>query len=88
MVYLLQQVLNGLHVGALYALLAFGGAGAIPFIAIFFAAMGVGSTRLELNMQLDSALGGVIEASVVLAVLLVGGWRALLAQRRRSEVQA
>jgi ABC-type uncharacterized transport system permease subunit len=56
-------------------------------IAIFFAAMGVGSTRLELNMQLDSALGGVIEASVVLAVMLVGGWRALLAQRRRQEVQ-
>ena len=54
----------------------------VPLIALFFAAVGVGSPRLELNMHLDSSLGGVMEASVVLAVILVSGWRALLARRR------
>ena len=54
----------------------------VPLIALFFAAVGVGSPRLELNMQLDSSLGGVLRASVVLAVMLVGGWRALLARQR------
>ena len=53
----------------------------VPLIALFFAAVGVGSPRLELNMHLDSSLGGVLEASVVLAVMLVSGWRALMARR-------
>ena len=57
----------------------------VPLIALFFAAVGVGSPRLELNMHLDSALGGVLRASVVLAVMLVGGWRALLARRRARQ---
>ena len=61
----------------------------VPFIALFFAAVGVGSPRLELNMHLDSSLGGVLRASVVLAVMLVGGWRALLARRQaRQDVGA
>jgi simple sugar transport system permease protein len=54
----------------------------VPFIAFFFAAVGVGSPRLELNMQLDSSLGGVLEAAMVLSVILVSGWRATLARRR------
>jgi ABC-type uncharacterized transport system permease subunit len=54
----------------------------VPPIALFFAAVGVGSPRLELNMHLDSSLGGVLEASVVLAVMLVSGWRARMARRR------
>lgn len=57
----------------------------VPLIALFFAAVGVGSPRLELNMQLDSSLGGVLRASVVLAVMLVGGWRALLARQRARQ---
>ena len=57
----------------------------VPFIALFFAAVGVGSSRLELNMQLDSALGGVLRASVVLAVMLVGGWRALMERRQARQ---
>jgi ABC-type uncharacterized transport system permease subunit len=57
----------------------------VPLIALFFAAVGVGSPRLELNMHLDSSLGGVLEASVVLAVMLVGGWRALLARRQARQ---
>jgi ABC-type uncharacterized transport system permease subunit len=42
-------------------------------IALFFAAVGVGSPRLELNMQLDSALGGTLEGLIVLFVLLAQG---------------
>jgi ABC-type uncharacterized transport system permease subunit len=42
-------------------------------IALFFAAVGVGSPRLELNMQLDSALGGTLEGIIVLFVLLAQG---------------
>lgn len=46
-------------------------------IALFFAAVGVGSPRLELNMQLDSALGGTLEGLVVLFVLLAQGAKTL-----------
>jgi ABC-type uncharacterized transport system permease subunit len=42
-------------------------------IALFFAAVGVGSPRLELSMQLDSALGGTLEGLIVLFVLLAQG---------------
>jgi len=54
----------------------------VPLVALFFAAVGVGSPRLELNMHLDSSLGGVLESSVVLAVMLMTGWRGLLARRQ------
>jgi len=57
----------------------------VPFIVLFFAAVGVGSPRLELNMHLDSSLGGVLEGAVVLAVILVNGWRALLARRQARQ---
>ncbi len=61
----------------------------VPPIALFFAAVGTGSPRLDLNMQIDSSLGSVIRASVVLAVILVSGGRALLARRRaRAEIVA
>lgn len=83
---LIPEVSGGTgYLALLVALLAGYRAQWVPFIAFFFAAMGVGSTRLELNLQLDSSLGGVMEASVVLAVMLVGGWRALLA-RRQTEI--
>jgi simple sugar transport system permease protein len=49
-------------------------------IALFFAAVGVGSPRLELNMQIDSALGGTLEGLIVLFVLLAQGVKVL--QRR------
>jgi ABC-type uncharacterized transport system permease subunit len=57
----------------------------VPLVALFFAAVGVGSSRLEMKLHLDSSLGGVLRASVVLAVMLVGGWRALLSRRRARE---
>jgi len=54
----------------------------VPLIAFFFAAVGVGSSRLEMRLHLDSSLGGVLRAAVVLAVMLVNGWRAALARRQ------
>jgi len=47
----------------------------VPLIAFFFAAVGVGSPRLELRLGLDSSLGGVLETVVVLFVLLSQGAR-------------
>jgi ABC-type uncharacterized transport system permease subunit len=41
----------------------------------FFASVQVGSPRLELRMQLDSSLGGIVQGSVVLFFLLVNGMR-------------
>jgi len=47
----------------------------VPLIVFFFAAVQVGSPRLDLRMQLDSSLGGVLQTSIVLFFLLVRGWR-------------
>lgn len=44
-------------------------------IAIFFAAVSIGSTALQLDLQLDSSLGGVLQALIVLSFLLVQGLR-------------
>ncbi|NOZ06937.1 MAG: ABC transporter permease [Chloroflexi bacterium] len=54
----------------------------VPPIAFFFAAVGVGSPRLELRMQLDSSLGGVLQGTIVLFVLLAYGLRVRLAERK------
>jgi simple sugar transport system permease protein len=44
-------------------------------IALFFSAVSIGSTALQLDLQLDSSVGGVLQAAVVLSVLLVQGFR-------------
>lgn len=54
----------------------------VPLIVLFFSALQVGSPRLELRLQLDSSLGGVLQTSVVLFFLLVRGMRQRLAARR------
>jgi len=54
----------------------------VPLIVFFFSAVQVASPRLELRMQLDSSLGGVLQASLVLFFLLVSGWR----RRRRRKL--
>ena len=35
----------------------------------------VGSTQLSLRLELDSALGGVLQGMLVLFTVLVGGWQ-------------
>jgi len=57
-------------------------------IALFFAAMQVGSTQLSLRLDIDSSLAGVIQGMVVLFILLVGGWQARRSRRTASRVAA
>ena len=52
-------------------------------IALFFAVISVGSTQLQLGLQLDSALGGVLQGVLVLFTLLAGGWQLRRAYRSR-----
>jgi simple sugar transport system permease protein len=47
---------------------------AIP-VALFFAAVSIGSTALQLDLRLDSSLGGVLQATIVLCFLFVQGIR-------------
>jgi len=47
----------------------------VPLVVFFFSAVQVGSPRLELRMQLDSSLGGILQAGIVLFFLLVRGFR-------------
>jgi len=69
--------------GILVVLLAGFGARWIAPIAFFFAVISVGSTQLQLRLQLDSALGGVLQGVLVLFTLLAGGWQLRRAYRSR-----
>jgi general nucleoside transport system permease protein len=53
-------------------------------IAFFFAAISVGSSQLDLRLDLNSSLGGVIQGTLVLVALLVGGWQARREERAGS----
>ena len=46
----------------------------IGLIALFFAAISVGSSQLQLRLDLDSSLGAVIQGLLVLSAVLFGGW--------------
>ena len=50
-------------------------------IALFFAAVQVGSTQLSLRLGIDSSLAGVVQGTMVLAVLIVGGMQVYSAAR-------
>jgi len=65
--------------GILVVLLAGFRAAPVAPLALFFAALSVGASQLELRLELDSSVGGVIQGLIVLFVLLATGW-----QRRRS----
>ncbi len=56
--------------------------GPVAPIALFFAALNVGSVQLPMALQLDSSLSGVIQGASVLAVLLAQGWGAHRARRQ------
>jgi simple sugar transport system permease protein len=63
------------YLGILVALLAGFRAAWIAPIALFFAMITVGSTQLQLRLNLDSSLGGVLQGMLVLFVLLARGWQ-------------
>lgn len=60
----------------LVVLLAGFSAVAIGPIALFFVAISVGSTQLDLRLRLDSAFGGILQGVIVLFVLFAGAWAA------------
>lgn len=53
----------------------------IPWIALFFAVLNVGSIQLPMMLRMDSSLAGVLQGSLVLAALAVQG---VSSRRRRS----
>lgn len=73
---LIPQISGGYgYLSQLVVLLSGLRAGWVPLVVFFFSAVQVGSPRLELRMQLDSSLGGILQAGIVLFFLLVRGFR-------------
>jgi general nucleoside transport system permease protein len=75
----------------LVALLAGFKAARIAPIALFFAIVAVGSSQLTLFLNLNSAVGNVLQAVIVLFVILGGGWQLRRVGRRHTaalEVEA
>ena len=52
-------------------------------LALFFAMITVGSTQLQLRLNLDSSLGGVLQGVLVLFVLMAQGWQ----EKRRMKAE-
>lgn len=71
--------------GILVVLLAGFSARWIAPIALFFIALSVGSTALELRLGLDSAFGGVIQGVIVLFVMFGTGFALMRRNRVKSE---
>jgi simple sugar transport system permease protein len=53
-------------------------------IALFFAALNVGSIQLPITLKLDSSLAGVLQGTLVLFVILAEGLRSRLMGKRRA----
>jgi general nucleoside transport system permease protein len=53
---------------------------AIP-VALFYAALNIGSIQLPIVLKLDSSLSGVLQGSLVLFVLMVDGARQRLLRK-------
>lgn len=70
--------------GILVVLLAAFSAVWIAPIALFFVAISVGSTQLDLRLGLDSAFGGVLQGFIVLFVMVGGAWSARRASVERA----
>ena len=69
--------------GILVVLLAGFRASLIAPIAFFFMMISVGSTQLSLRLGLNSSLGGVVQGTLVLLTVLVGGWQVKRARQRQ-----
>ncbi|OFW67795.1 MAG: hypothetical protein A2Z12_07685 [Actinobacteria bacterium RBG_16_68_21] len=66
----------------LVVLLAGFRASLIAPIAFFFVMISVGGTQLSLRLGLNSSLGGVVQGTLVLLTVLVGGWQVRRARQR------
>jgi simple sugar transport system permease protein len=58
-----------------------------PLVAFIVAAMYVGSTRLRVVLQLDQSLAGVLQGILVLFILMSGGVRERLMERKKNQQQ-
>jgi simple sugar transport system permease protein len=86
---LLPSISSGYgYLAILVVMLANYGAAWIAPVAFFFAAANKGSLQLPLQMQLDSALGGVLQSALVLAVVLTQGVRQRIERRRPAAAAA
>ncbi|MCB2222813.1 MAG: ABC transporter permease [Actinobacteria bacterium] len=74
--------------GILVVLLAAFRAKWIAPIALFFVAVSVGATQLSLRLELDSAIGGVLQGILVLFTLLAGGFQVRRMHRRQHSAMA
>ena len=54
-------------------------------VALFFAALNIGSIQLPIVLKLDSTLAGVLQGALVLFVLLVEGARQRYMRRARAD---
>jgi len=80
---LIPQISGGYgYLSLLVVLLSGSRAEWVPLVVFFFSVVQVGSPRLELRLQLDSSLGGVLQSSVALFFLLIRGLRERLEGKR------
>jgi simple sugar transport system permease protein len=70
------------YLGLMVAMLVNYSAALAAPVALFFAALNVGSIQLPIVLKLDSSLSGVIQGTIVLFVILGEGVRARLASKR------
>jgi simple sugar transport system permease protein len=56
-------------------------------VALFFAALNIGSIQLPIVLKLDSTLSGVLQGALVLLVLLVEGARQRYMRRVRMKAR-
>jgi len=76
------------YLGILVALLVNLSAMWVPAVAFFFAMISVGSTQLQLRLNLDSSLGGVLQGILVLFTLLAQGFQTRRGERVETTAQA
>lgn len=71
--------------GILIVLLSGFRAELVPFVAFLFGALGLGSLPLQLRLNLDSSLGGVLLGVLVLSYELMQGVQQKIRERRAAE---
>jgi simple sugar transport system permease protein len=54
-------------------------------VALFFAALNIGSIQLPVVLKLDSTLAGVLQGILVLFVLMADGFRQRFIRTRRGD---
>jgi simple sugar transport system permease protein len=80
---LIPQISGGYgYLSLLVILLSGSRAEWVPVVVFFFSVIQVGSPRLELRLQLDSSLGGILQASVALFFLLTRGLRERFGEKK------